>query len=196
MYGYLAAFSANQFKKLLFLPSRKWNAESAINDGCYALLVLQESLLYHRDNRRCEANGISAGKIVHLYVSRCLSSHPVNVLLIGQPRIMQPRAVNFLSLPPFFRAREKVVCTRSTSLMVNEHLCIDEIGAHGPSDVHAGYADAKRWRGRGKWRRSIYETRRRDTPVDRESNRTNERLRWFAAWTREGGGIVECLFSP
>lgn len=76
---------------------------------------------------------------------------------------MQPRAISPLSLPlilPFYRAWERVVVyVRKARSMVKEHSSVDEIGAYSPSDVHA----AKRWPGRGKWRRSIYETRRRDT---------------------------------
>lgn len=123
-------------------------------------------------------------------VPRCFSSHPANVLLIGQPRIMQPRTISLLSLPPrvlpFYRAREGC-CVRTQSTFDGEGTlehgdrCIRPVGC------------ARRKKVTGPWKVTAFYLRDASPRHDRESNRTSERLRWFVARTREEGGTVFIL---
>lgn len=88
-------------------------------------------------------------------------------------------ATAYYQFPLFLQSRRKVVCMRVTvARPVNVYARIEgDREVHIGTDVHAAHADVKATGSVESERRSIYEARRRDTPLDRESTCTSERLK-------------------
>lgn len=104
--------------------------------------VYKNPFIPHTEVCAIATHGINTGKSTYLRRCPWFSSHPANVRLIGQRRIMQPRTISFLS---FYKAGEKsCVCAVTVARPVNVYARIEgDREVHIGTDVHAAHADVK-----------------------------------------------------